>query len=80
MESVGTAKVECQARRMGPHPCQKALKPVVGIQGMKFSKFRLNLITTLIFLTLLSRKFSNNEGLESVSYPQAAGLKAVPEF
>lgn len=65
---------------MGPHPCQKALKPVVGIQGMTFSKFRLNLIISPIFLTWLGRKFSNDRGPESVSYPQAANLNAVPEF
>lgn len=65
---------------MGPHPCQKALKPSVGIQGPTFSKFRLNFLTTLIFLTWLGRKFSNDRGPESVSYPQAASLNAVPEF
>ena len=65
---------------MGPRPCQKALKPVVGIQGTTFTKFRLNLITTPIFLTLLSRKFSNDGGPESGSYPQAASLSANPEF
>lgn len=65
---------------MGPHSCQKALIPVVGIQGMTFSKFRLNLITAPIFLTLLSRKFSNDGGPESGSYPQTASLNAIPEF
>lgn len=65
---------------MGPHPCQKALKPVAGIQGMTFSKFRLNFVTTPIFLTLLGRKFSNDRGPESISYPQAASLNATLPF
>lgn len=65
---------------MEPHPCQETLKAVVGIQGVTFSKFRLNLITSSIFLTLLGRKLSNDRGPEWISYPQAACLNAVPEF
>lgn len=65
---------------MRPRPCQKALKPVVGIQGMTFLKFGLNLIPSPISLILLGRKLSNDREPERISYAWATCLNAGPEF
>lgn len=55
---------------MEAHPCQKALYLGVEIQGVTFPRFRCNLITSPIFLTLLGRRLSDGGGLARVGYSQ----------